>query len=118
MDSINQIITKNEPAVAVFTTHDEFSLNLNFNDDGTGYTGDWILKKEPNVKVVIIYHRNGDQNNIYKANITSIEDPPTEYEESNRYRINFHNCNSLGQTNKNWSEFAHCGANPVHYFNT
>jgi len=115
MKSINNILNKGERAVAVFTTHDEWSSNLKFNPDGTGYTGDWVLRKDPNVEVVFIYHRVESGNRIHKAKITSIEGPLAKHKRK-RYRIHFCDSKYLGNTDETWSDFADCGANPVKYF--
>ena len=118
MESVNEIIEGNERAVAVFTTHEMLSSNLRINGDNTGYTGDWVLRRNPNVDCVVIYHRQDMKNNIYKADITSIEGPLREYPDCNRYKIHFRNLQHCGVTLANWPEFADCGANPVRYLNT
>ncbi len=118
INSIDNVLANSEKAIAVFTTHDQWSSNFILNDDGSGRTGDWVLRKNPNVNTVVIYHRKGSSNHIYKAKISEIEGPLDNYEKSHRYIIHFHNCERLGLTHENWSDFADCGSNPVRYFNT
>lgn len=42
-----------ETAVVVFTK----GRNLRLRDDGTGTTGDWVVRGDLNVDKVIVYHR-------------------------------------------------------------
>ena len=118
MNSIFDLIDKDERVISVFTTHDQWSSNLIFNKDGTGSTGDWAIRRNPNVETLIIYNRVGSSNNIYKAKIVSIEGPLSNYADKNRYKIHFSSCVSKGVTTSSWSDFASCGANPVRYVNT
>ena len=98
--SIHNIVNKGESVVAVFTR----GLNLDINNpDGTGYTGDWVMERNP--EFVVIYHRTRDKNIIYKAKIVDIEGPLSEYSPERRHRIHFSNCQELGTTKGNWFEF-------------
>ncbi len=115
MDSILEIIQPNERAIAIFTTHDEWASNLQINNDGNGFTGDWVIRANPKADIIVIYHRTAHTNDIYKASITTIDGPLKAYFKKNRYRINFTNCMHKGTTTSTWSEFARCGANPVRY---
>jgi len=118
MNSVIEIVGKNERVVAVFTTHDKWNSNLNINSNDTGYTGDWIMRKNPNVEVLVIYQRVEGVNNIYKGYITSIEGPLSQYVKSSRFKIHFKKIKLIGVTGSTWPEFANCGANPVRYINT
>ncbi len=122
INSIYDLVEDNERTVAVFTTHDEWSSNLEINSNGTGFTGDWVLRRNPSVEYVIIYKRlinkNTVENYIYKGNITSIQGPLSKYIGRSRYIIKFSGLNLCGVTQENWSNFADCGANPVRYINT
>lgn len=117
MKSIYEIIAQDEKVISVFTTHEEWNSSLHFKDDGTGFTGDWAIRKNPDVESIVIYHRYQSQNNIYKCHITSIEGPLSKYQGSKRYKIHFENYELLGSTKVSWSVFADCGANPVRYLN-
>jgi hypothetical protein len=117
MNTIFDIVKEDESTVAVFSKRDESSANLAFNYDRTGYTGNWAIRTNPNVDYVVIYHRTGNKNTIYKARVTAIEGPLVETLPQKRYRIKFSNCKILGTTNHSWPRFAHCGANPVRYIN-
>lgn len=122
INSIYDLVEYNERTVAVFTTHDQWSSNLKINSNGTGFTGDWVLRGNPSVEYVIIYKRlinkNIFENYIYKGNITSIHGPLSKYTGRSRYIIKFSGLNLRGVTQANWSDFANCGANPVRYINT
>ena len=117
MNTVYEIIEKTERTIALFTTHDEWSSNLVFNSDRTGFTGDWKIRLQNNIEIVVIYHRIGGVNNIYKADIVNIEGPLPVHEDTNRYRIHFSNCKNFGTTESNWSVFADTGTNPVRYLN-
>lgn len=118
MNSIYEIINKNESVCAVFTTHEEWSSNLEIKSDSTGFTGDWLLgRRRHKFEFVIIYHRPKTENNIYKARVRSVKGPLPQYQPKERFRINFRGFEQLGTTSHNWSEFADCGSNPVRYFN-
>jgi hypothetical protein len=121
MKSIYDLIEPSERVLAVFTTHVELDSNLKINSDGTGYTGDWVIRKNPGVDRIIIYKRNknriSEENILYKGRISSIEGPLSRYLDKKRYRIHFYQLKEIGSTNEKWSAFADCGTNPVRYFN-
>ncbi len=122
MKSIYDLIESNERVLAVFTTHVELDSHLKINqEEKNGYTGDWVIRKNPAVDRLIIYKRtkgrDGEENRLYKGRISNIEGPLDLYPDKKRYRIHFYELEEVGTTNEKWSAFADCGTNPVRYFN-
>lgn len=95
-------LSKNETAVMIFTD----GRNLVINDDGTGESGVWVVKKDLFVDKVIIYLRNksknsneifvGDFRHLEKSNLKGYE---------RRFRILFNNLEYKGTTDENWNGF-------------
>ncbi len=97
-----------ETAVAVFTKGRDFELNK----DGTGTTGDWVVRANLDVDKVIIYHRKEETgvNEIYVADFDGLS-PGIE----RRHKIHFVNAKLVNNTDQTWYTFADATQNPVRY---
>jgi len=118
MNSIFDIVDKNEKTIVVLTKDDSMGSGFMFNNDNTGYTGDWHIRKNSGVEYIVIYHRNDESINIiYKATITSVELLDNINYMKPRYIIKFKEIKKLGITDKNWCDFMNSGSNPIRYIN-
>jgi hypothetical protein len=110
---IEEVVPKNQSAIVLFTR----GLNLEFRENATGYSGNWVLDPEKHFDKVVIYLRKENApeavNEIHIADFIWSEGPVDD----RRYRVHFKNLVELGITHKNWKEFTDAGVNPVKYFN-
>ena len=106
-----EVIQKNQMAVAVFTRGPHF----HYDALGNGFTGKWVVDPEwlEEVDKVIIYLRRDDENvnRIYLGNYAGSR----RSDEPNRSEIRFSGLKEVGTTVMNWPEFAGVGQNPVCY---
>lgn len=115
-----EAILNDQFTIAVYTHKSKWADLLLISEDGTGYTGDWLIRPYVEPKVVIIYVAEEDMPHsaiIYRADITSIEGPMKQYDKENRFRIHFNNAQEVMTTDLNWKRFASTGSYPVKYFN-
>lgn len=109
---ITDIISDDERTIALFTR----GLHLEFRENGTGYSGNWVLDPERHFDKVVIYLRKdgGSEvvNEIYLADFIWSEGPV----DARRYRVHFKNLHQVGVTEKHWKEFTNRGVNPVKYY--
>lgn len=104
-----ELIADGETAVAVYTD----GLFLEIKPDGTGSTGNWIVRSDLDVDRVIILRRGASQvNQVYVATFNGLT---LDEGDPRRWRIHFTNARLVGRTDNNWREFADAGQNPVRY---
>ena len=104
------LIKENESAIVIFTRGHQFHIF----DKGRGSTGNWRIGRKREFDKVIIYLRQEDaplSNEVYVAIPTRTIDSPEEA----RYIIELANIRHVGNTGKNWLEFAEGGQNPIRY---
>lgn len=102
----HSLLHSGETAVALFTEGKRFEINR----DGTGTTGNWVVKAELDVDRVIIYRRRERTNEVYLADFAGISDAGER-----RRKIHFVNARMIDETDRSWTEFAGGGQNPVRY---
>ena len=109
----NEILSRNELAILVFTRDDKF----HYNSLGSGTTGNWKIDREKldEVEKVIIYLRRPDEtiNRIFLGNYAGWRNS----EEQERYIIRFTNLKEVGTTESNWLAFADFGQTPIGFVN-
>jgi hypothetical protein len=106
------LIEAGESAVAIFTRGKQFVLR----QDGTGYTGNWVIKPKKKVDKVIIYKRDSSGNNheVFVGTLVEIIDS----EEEGRRQVNMSDIRPAGTTDDNWNEFTETkpgAVNPIKY---
>lgn len=83
---------------------------LEFGEDNTALTGDWVISPYRPTDRVIIYRRNNDYTNtLYIGNRSGVI--PVE----NKYKIKLTHVQYIGETILNWFEFAETHVHSVRY---
>jgi hypothetical protein len=106
------LIKTGEKAIAIFTGGGRFTLR----QDGSGSTGNWVIKKTAKVDKIIIYRKDykNNQNEIFVGIPIEIRESSQE----GRREIKMVNIAFVGTTDKKWSDFIEAkeGArNPIKY---
>jgi hypothetical protein len=113
------LLKKGETAVVIFTKDIQFFRK----PDGTGSSGNWIMNRHRIADRVILYCRKHPRStaDIYLAdfvpptNTTDCYGNPVPPNESPRVVVHFAGCSHVGQTRKNWYQFADTGTNPIRW---
>src|SRR6187455_2921174 len=102
------LLEPNESALAVFTRGD----HLEMYSDGSGSSGNWVIKPNRQLDKFIIYYRHMElvptQVEVYLADYIDVA--PSK--EGSRLIVNFKNARRMGTTNSNWYEFVGPGTAP------
>lgn len=109
----NDIVKTNETAMMIFTD----GRNLTMKEDGTGSSGVWRINRNAAPDKVIVYHRNGNRNEIYLGDFVQLS-PSNEIRFPGRLVVEFVNLEFVGTTALNWNEFTdtkHGSVSPVKY---
>jgi hypothetical protein len=109
---VRDALKPGESAVAIFTRGGRFVLR----EDGTGYTGNWMIRGDRKLDKVVIYKRGakGKEHEVYVGAPVKI----IESEEPGRRQIHMEDIRFIGTTSLNWNEFTETklgAANPVKY---
>ena len=105
-ESAQQLLKKGQTALCLFTD----GKHLEFNGDGSGSTGHWIINPKRKIDQVIIYQQSDGQATVF------IAEPDGYYPtKEGRYTLNLLRIEEVGTTNRSWKEFAAIGQNPVRY---
>lgn len=109
------ILEEEETAVVIFTD----GLNLVINDDGSGESGVWVVKKNLSVEKVIIYLKNKTENinKVYLGDFSHLESSEVKDLE-HRFIIVFNNLELKGTTEETWNGFTNSNqgaVNPIRY---
>ncbi|MHC5916104.1 MAG: HNH endonuclease [Nostoc sp.] len=83
---------------------------LEFGEDNTALTGDWVINPYRSTDRVIIYRRNNDTTNtLYignRSDVILVQD---------KYKIQLTHVQYIGKTILNWFEFAETHSHSVRY---
>ena len=109
---VRDVLKPGESAVAIFTRGGRFERR----EDGTGFTGNWMIRGDRKVDKVVIYKRDtkGNEHEVYVGVPVNI----VESDEAGRRRIDMEDIRFIGTTNLNWNEFTETkrgAANPIKY---
>jgi hypothetical protein len=107
------LIDNGETAAVIFTDGRNFRLN----DDGTGYSGNWRVRKDVRVDKVVVYVRKQFTNDVYVGDFVQLV-ASTEDHLPDRRAFKFVGMKYAGSTRKNWNEFTdakHGAVSPVRY---
>lgn len=86
--------------------------NFEENPDGTGVTGNWRLRPNPDLDAVIIYQAATQGPSVLKrATLDGFEGPDGH----RRYRVRLRDIRHVGVTESRWTDFAEANQNPVRY---
>src|SRR5438309_11890453 len=107
-----ELLSANETGIVVCTDGHLFNLY----DDGTGASGNLVVKKKPGVDKVIVYKQDKRRNrhDVYVGMFDGVR--PSD--EEGRRMIRMTRVRFVGTTDSNWNEFADLksgGRNPVRY---
>ncbi len=107
-----EVIKAGESAVALFTRGAHFVLH----QDGSGYTGNWVIDSNRRVDKIIIYQRDtkDNQHKVYVGEPVEI----IESGEKGRRQIKMADVRFVGTTTCNWNDFTetkHGAINPIKY---
>lgn len=106
------LVKAGESAVAIFTRGGRFVLR----EDGTGYTGNWVISPRKKIDKVIIYKRDPNRNNheVFIGTLVEI----INSDQVGRQQINMAEIRPAGTTTLNWNEFTETkpgAVNPIKY---
>jgi hypothetical protein len=109
---VRDALKPGESAVAIFTRGGHFVLR----EDGTGFTGNWMIRGDQKLDKVVIYKRGtkGNDHEVYAGVPIKI----VESDEAGRRRIHMEDIRFIGTTTLNWNEFTETkrgAANPIKY---
>ena len=104
--NVQQLLTKGQSALAIFTRGGHFHLN---EDDKTGSSGNWVIRPDVMCDKVIIYLRQSESNRVYIADFVSTR----LSNEDKRQVVLFRNTHLAGITASNWRQFANGSQQPA-----
>lgn len=111
------IVKSGESAVLIFTD----GRNLCINDDGSGFSGNWRVRRDVSLDKVVVYFRNKFKaiNEVYVGDFVQLI-ASSEFHLPDSRAFKFTGMQYVGSTDANWNQFTgskQFAITPVRYVN-